>query len=206
MRQGISLVKRRVAEVEALGDVFCFGFFDNADRVAAQTASALILETLADVFAKGTLEYERYSSAANLYDGAGRLDREGSVAVLQKAISYLEEKLLLEQAMEKLDIITFEHKLPQSLLGNISKTVLAPFSRGEFSAAILLAMIAVEVSVRQFSNLPAKEIGTSLMRKAFEVGDGPLTDKSTERAEQQALSDLFAGVIGCYKNRFRIVK
>ena len=37
------------------------------------------------------------------------------------------------------------------------------------------------------------------MRKAF--GErGPLTDASAHKAEQQALSDLFAGAIGSYKN------
>ena len=37
------------------------------------------------------------------------------------------------------------------------------------------------------------------MRKAFGE-NGPLTDTAAHRAEQQALSDLFAGAIGSYKN------
>jgi Protein of unknown function (Hypoth_ymh) len=38
------------------------------------------------------------------------------------------------------------------------------------------------------------------MRKAFHEETGPLTDKTTEIAERQARSNLFAGAIGSYKN------
>jgi hypothetical protein len=38
------------------------------------------------------------------------------------------------------------------------------------------------------------------MRKAFDVSNGPLTDKNALAAERQSLSDLFAGAIGTYKN------
>lgn len=36
--------------------------------------------------------------------------------------------------------------------------------------------------------------------KAFDVDRGPLTDKTVELSERQALSDPFAGAIGTYKN------
>ena len=38
-----------------------------------------------------------------------------------------------------------------------------------------------------------------MMRKAF-AENGPLSDNSTPKAEREALSNLFAGAIGCYKN------
>ncbi len=38
------------------------------------------------------------------------------------------------------------------------------------------------------------------MRKAFDVDSGPLTDLSRLPAERQAMSDLFAGAVGLYKN------
>ena len=38
------------------------------------------------------------------------------------------------------------------------------------------------------------------MRVAFSVPQGPLTDKAAVPAEQQAMSDLFAGAIGLFKN------
>jgi hypothetical protein len=45
-----------------------------------------------------------------------------------------------------------------------------------------------------------KEIGRDLMRKAFDTSTGPLTDMQADAGERQARSDLFAGVIGSYKN------
>jgi hypothetical protein len=38
------------------------------------------------------------------------------------------------------------------------------------------------------------------MRKAFQPESGILADRSAPKSEQQALSDLFAGAIGSYKN------
>jgi len=38
------------------------------------------------------------------------------------------------------------------------------------------------------------------MRKAFHASDGRLTQSTTPASERQALSDLFAGAIGSYKN------
>lgn len=42
--------------------------------------------------------------------------------------------------------------------------------------------------------------GVDLMRKAFHVENGNLTDPNQQKAEKQARSDLFAGAIGSYKN------
>jgi len=74
------------------------------------------------------------------------------------------------------------------------------FMRGEFDTAVLQVMKAVEVAVREAAGLTLADIGKDLMRKAFEVKNGPLTDLTAEPAERQARSDLFAGAIGLYKN------
>jgi uncharacterized protein (TIGR02391 family) len=92
-------------------------------------------------------------------------------------------------------------RLPKETLhASISGPVWMSFMRGEFETAAFQAMKAVEVAVREAAKLAAADIGTKLMRKAFDVDNGPLTDKSAEPAERQALSDLFAGAIGSYKN------
>jgi uncharacterized protein (TIGR02391 family) len=92
-------------------------------------------------------------------------------------------------------------RLPKETLHpRISGPVWMSFMRGEFDTAAFQAMKAVEVAVREAGGLAASDIGTKLMRKAFEVESGPLTDKSAEPSERQALSDLFAGAIGTYKN------
>ena len=74
------------------------------------------------------------------------------------------------------------------------------FEHGRFDTAVFEAMKAVEVAVRDAAGLSAADIGTNLMRKAFAIENGPLTDKSAEQGERQARSDLFAGAIGSYKN------
>jgi uncharacterized protein (TIGR02391 family) len=88
----------------------------------------------------------------------------------------------------------------EPLLSTIREDVWALFHRGKYDTAVFEAMKAVEVAVREASGLAAKDIGAPLMRRAFDVNCGPLTDETAEPAERQALSDLFAGTIGAYKN------
>lgn len=88
----------------------------------------------------------------------------------------------------------------QALHPRIATTVWMAFMRGEFDVAVFQAMKTVEVAVREAANLSAKDIGTGLMRKAFDSDNGALTDMTAEKAEREALSALFAGAIGSYKN------
>ena len=78
--------------------------------------------------------------------------------------------------------------------------VWSAFMRREFDVAVLQAMKAVEVYVREAAGLPASTIGVNLMRKAFHPDTGQLTDKLAEDGEKEARMALFAGAIGCYKN------
>jgi uncharacterized protein (TIGR02391 family) len=72
--------------------------------------------------------------------------------------------------------------------------------REELDTAVFCAFKAVEVRVRKLSGSDAELVGTPLMRKAFDVECGPLTDTHAPKAEREALAHLFAGAIGCYKN------
>ena len=72
--------------------------------------------------------------------------------------------------------------------------------RREFDVAVLQAMKAVEVYVREAAKLPAGIIGVQLMRTAFHPTTGALTDPLAEAGEKDARMALFAGAIGCYKN------
>jgi uncharacterized protein (TIGR02391 family) len=56
------------------------------------------------------------------------------------------------------------------------------------------------VAVREVCAYEATDFGVPMMRRAFAPDTGPLSEKSTPKGEQQALSDLFAGAIGSYKN------
>ncbi|MBV8675221.1 MAG: TIGR02391 family protein [Acidobacteriaceae bacterium] len=82
----------------------------------------------------------------------------------------------------------------------IADSVWMGFMRGDYDVAVFQAMKAVEVSVRQASGLPDALLGVSLMRKAFDPENGPLTDPTAEKGEREACSALFAGAIGMYKN------
>jgi uncharacterized protein (TIGR02391 family) len=93
------------------------------------------------------------------------------------------------------------HTLPKEALhSNIREEVWALYHRGKYDTAVFEAMKAVEVAVRDAATLTAKDIGAPLMRKAFEVNSGALTDMNAVLAEREALSNLFAGAIGAYKN------
>jgi len=91
--------------------------------------------------------------------------------------------------------------LPKQLLnGRIAQKVWATFLRGDYDTAVFQAFREVEVLVRSASGYEDADLGVSLVRKAFEPGKGPLTDKDSVVAEQEALAHLFAGAIGSYKN------
>jgi uncharacterized protein (TIGR02391 family) len=96
---------------------------------------------------------------------------------------------------------TAARRLPKETLHpRISNSAWAAFMRNEFDVAAFQAMKAVEVAVREASALDSSDIGVKLMRKAFHAETGPLTDMEAEVSERQALSDMFAGAIGTYKN------
>jgi hypothetical protein len=58
----------------------------------------------------------------------------------------------------------------------------------------------VEIAVRHGGGFAATDLGPNLMRAAFHEDRGPLADHSIPTAERQAISSLFAGAIGAFKN------
>jgi uncharacterized protein (TIGR02391 family) len=92
--------------------------------------------------------------------------------------------------------------IPKGVLHpTIREDVWSLYHRGKYDTAIFEATKAVEVAVRAAAGLTTKDIGTHLMRKAFDPRTGALTDMETDEGEREARSALFAGVIGSYKNR-----
>lgn len=57
---------------------------------------------------------------------------------------------------------------------DIREDVWALYHRGKYDTAVFEAMKAVEVAVREAAGLSARDIGTDLMRTAFEPVNGPL--------------------------------
>ena len=90
---------------------------------------------------------------------------------------------------------------PKHLLHpSIADKVWVALARGEFEDAVFHSFKRVEIAVREAGKYGPSDIGTKLMRKAFEIKKGPLTDPGLPEGEQQALQDLFVGAIGSYKN------
>jgi uncharacterized protein (TIGR02391 family) len=91
--------------------------------------------------------------------------------------------------------------LPRSLLhSKIAEDAWANFLRGAHDLAVFAAFRQVEEAVRNAAGFDARSIGVDMMRRAFAVRDGPLTDRTLPEAERESLGHLFAGAIGSYKN------
>lgn len=82
----------------------------------------------------------------------------------------------------------------------LSSKTRSAFLRGDYDTAVFQAFKEVEVRIRKLTGAGAGDYGPDFMRKAFNVNNGPLTDTTQLPAERQAMSDLFAGAIGSFKN------
>ncbi len=90
---------------------------------------------------------------------------------------------------------------PKALLHpSIANEVWLDVVRGDLETAVFKSFRAVEIAVREAGRYAATDIGTLLMRKAFDKTNGPLADQQQPEAERDALAHLFAGAIGSYKN------
>lgn len=107
------------------------------------------------------------------------------------------EKTVLDNGM---NILKADSLLKLKLHPVIAQKVLPIFEKGLYGSAVFEAFKQVEVAVREAGGYTDGNIGTDLMRKAFHVNTGKLTDQNQHPAEKQARSDLFAGAIGSYKN------
>ena len=90
---------------------------------------------------------------------------------------------------------------PKTLLHpSIADEVWLDIVRGDLETAVFKAFRAVEIAVRDAGGYTETDIGTPLMRKAFDKVNGPLADQQQPEAEREALAHLLAGAIGSYKN------
>ncbi len=98
-------------------------------------------------------------------------------------------------------LLQAEHLLPVgSLHPLLEKEARPEFIRGALDKAIFGAMRVVEIEVRKAAGLDDLDLGTSLMRKAFDSQNGPLRDEGLPEPERQNVAHLFAGAIGTFKN------
>ncbi|MBU4274966.1 TIGR02391 family protein [Patescibacteria group bacterium] len=74
------------------------------------------------------------------------------------------------------------------------------FLRGDYDTSVFQAFKAVEIQVRKVGGYTKGDYGVDLMRTAFHPQTGKLTNTHSLNSEKQAMSDLFAGAIGLFKN------
>jgi uncharacterized protein (TIGR02391 family) len=82
----------------------------------------------------------------------------------------------------------------------IRETVRSLFTQGQYELAAFEAMRQVEIRVRGLAGASDRDVGTHLMRLAFNPETGTLADAQQDKGERQATSDLFAGAMGTFKN------
>jgi len=140
-----------------------------------------------------------------LMEGWIWLEREGLIA--PKPGSFNEGWVFITRRghqitnRQKLESYRHSNLLPKHLLHPvIAQKVWSTFIRGEYDTAVFQAFKEVEVEVRSCGGFDATDIGIPLMRKAFDINKGPLTNLNLPEAERLALQHLFAGAIGSYKN------
>jgi uncharacterized protein (TIGR02391 family) len=91
----------------------------------------------------------------------------------------------------------FQKSLLHSL---IADKVWLDLARGDLADAVFFAFRTVEEQVRTAGGFGTGDIGIKLMRRSFDKANGPLSDPTQDEGERDALSNLFAGAIGSYKN------
>jgi uncharacterized protein (TIGR02391 family) len=73
------------------------------------------------------------------------------------------------------------------------------FTADDLGTAVFEAFKTVEIEVREAGGYSAKEIGKTLMFKAFALG-GPLAKAGDDKGDCEALAGLFAGALNRFRN------
>jgi uncharacterized protein (TIGR02391 family) len=183
--------------------------------------AGVVLEVLNSVNQKthGKLNRYNFSLPYNFSEYPGAYQKQISKAVMEAWVWLEREGLIAPQPESQgewvfvtrrgqkikttADLQTYRRTnlLPKRQLHpRISQKVWATFLRGDYDTAVFQSFKEVEVAVREAGGFSSSDIGVDLMRKAFNPSTGPLTDKSTVKAEREALMHLFSGAIGSYKN------
>jgi uncharacterized protein (TIGR02391 family) len=114
---------------------------------------------------------------------------------------FLSRRAKRVKTRDDLDAFRRANILPKEFLHPVvASKVWNSFLQADYDTAVFQAFKEVEVAVRQAGGFPPTDLGTDLMRKAFHKDKGPLTTTTDPVAERDAISALFAGAIGSYKN------
>ena len=133
--------------------------------------------------------------------GVGYKYESGQIVKVDSPDSHSEVVKPAEDGITELDLKDYDWQEPQhECRPAISPKVESFFSQGAYDTAVFEAFKQVEIAVRKAGGYAEADIGTKLMRKAFNVKNGDLVDENQGKAEREARFFLFAGAIGAYKN------
>ena len=105
------------------------------------------------------------------------------------------------QSVDAFERVRAAKAFPKTLLHpSIADQVWSALMRGDLDEAVFKAFKAVEVGVRRLADMRLPISASLLCARHFTWTLARLTRLSDPPAERQALSDLFAGAIGSYKN------
>ena len=223
---GEHLERLPTCSVAAYGDLMADTFLDELLSQGADVVLGLEPEDLAGPLLKELIRQEQQKGTggpnrSNFCNDLRRRQPEEVLRALMEAWIWLEQEGLVapkpmssssdwvfvtrrgHRLAASQDTSAYKHSklLPKRFLHPvIAQKVSSPFIRGDYDTAVFNAFKQVEVGVRQATGKPSTSYGVQLMREAFHPDSGPLTDENAPSAEGQALSDLFAGSIGLYKN------
>jgi uncharacterized protein (TIGR02391 family) len=151
--------------------------------------------------------------AGNLYDEVARAMNEAWMVLEKESLiapepgssdgtwSYVTDRGRKIQSATDYRVFHRGNLLPQSSLDPVLSIHVRPiFLRGDYDTAIFRAFKEIETRTRAATGLGDESIGVALMREAFHIDRGKLTDHTRVPGEKQAVSDLFAGAVGMFKN------
>jgi uncharacterized protein (TIGR02391 family) len=188
-------------------------------NLSTQAICDLSLESVALVILQDLHEHKQLIRQRWFNDAINYFGKGPHIEVLIEAWAWLQaraliapdpyssqEKIIVTRAGRQsacqscLQAIVAAERLGLDLHPTLAGKIRPIFLMGDYETSSFKAMKEVEVRVRKLSNLPDGVVGVPLMRKAFDVEKGPLTNPLHENGEKQARSDLFAGAIGSFKN------
>lgn len=192
-----------------------------ADDVVALPIDDLALRVLQDAWQNEEWNYRSWLLGAQQH---GYRNRSDAVEALGEAWAWLVNRGLVthdvnQSAAEAFFISRQGHdalarglpwvravqRLDVEMVPALERAARPQYLRGDFEAAAFMAMKEVEVRVRELSGLSAGLVGRPLMQEAFKSSKegrngGPLSDPEAESGEASALTELFKGAIGLFKN------
>lgn len=101
---------------------------------------------------------------------------------------------------DPMSFVRVERLLTLPLHPRIEAKARIQFAIGAYDSAVHEAFKELEIRVRDAGGFPARTLGDSLMRLAFNPDNGPLTNTSLVSGERRAIMELYAGAIGAFKN------